>query len=298
VPAVWGRDGDVAQSQGERLMIVGPQGVGKTALTEQHALRRAGILEGDLLEMPVEVSAGRVLYIAADRPRQAARSFRRMVTEADREALKTGLIVWRGPLPFDLGRCERGDLAEFVDNFPEVTDVYVDALKDCAVKLTDDEVGSRVSNEFAELIAREIEVVVDHHQRKKGPGNAKPTSLADVYGSTWITTGCGSVLLLWGDAGDAIVELSHLKQPAGEVGPLTLVHDHERGTVDVHQPADLYEMARAALGSGLTARSAAMRLYDTSDPDRNQIEKARGRLKRHPKLAIVEGTDPAAWRPM
>ncbi len=108
VPSLWGRDGEVLWAAGEPLQIVGPQGVVKTTLAQRLALHRAGVRDGDLLEMPVEVSAGRTLYIAADRPRQAARSFRRMVAEADREALELGIIVWRGPLPFDLGRCERG----------------------------------------------------------------------------------------------------------------------------------------------------------------------------------------------
>ena len=94
-----------------------------------------------------------------------------------------GIIVWRGPLPFDLGRCERGALMEFVSQFSEVTDIYVDALKDVAVKLTDDEVGSRVNAEIQEVIANDVEVVTDHHQRKASADNKKPRRLDDVYGS-------------------------------------------------------------------------------------------------------------------
>lgn len=296
VPAIWGADGDVLWARGEPMMLCGPQGVGKTSLTQQLALRRAGVVEGDLLGMPVEASAGRVLYIAADRPRQAARSFRRMVSEADRAALELGLIVWRGPLPFDLGRCKRGDLADFVSQFSEVSDVYMDSLKDMAVKLTDDEVGSRVNGELAELTARNVETVVDHHQRKSSADNKKPRTLADVYGSVWLTSGCGSVLLLWGEAGDAVVEASHLKQPAGDFGPVTVLHDHDAGTVRLFEHTDIIEAAREALGTGLTARSAAMQIYGVADPSRNQIEKARGKLKRHPALEPVEGSDPTAWR--
>jgi replicative DNA helicase len=299
VPAIWGCDGDVAWAEGEPMMPCGPQGVGKTALSEQLALRRVGVRDGDLLGMPVEVSAGRALYIAADRPRQAARSFRRMVTEADREALRTGLVVWRGPLPFDLGRCQRGDLLEFVSNWSEVSDVYIDALKDVAVKLTDDEVGSRVNAEFQQLIAHDIQLVADHHQRKASADNKKPRTLADVYGSTWLTTGMGSVLLLWGEAGDPIVEVSHLKQPSGEVGPLQILHDHDRGEIGLYEPRVLYTMAREALGDGLTVHSAAMQLYETSDPNRNEKQKARGKLQRlvkRGKLTEVPGSDPTAYR--
>ena len=44
-------------------------------------------------------------------------------------------------------------------------------------------------------------------------GGAKPKRLADVYGSRWLTAGMGSVLLLWGEPGDLVVEVRHLKQP-------------------------------------------------------------------------------------
>lgn len=299
VPAIWGLDGDVVWAAGEPLQGVGPQGVGKTTLMTQLALRRGRVVTGPLLGMPVQPSQGKVLYIAADRPRQAARSGRRMVTEADRELLESGLVIWRGPLPFDLGKCERGSLAEFVaSECPDATDVFIDSLKDVAVKLTDDEVGARVNGEIQQLIAQGIEVVSGHHQRKAAADNKKPTKLADVYGSVWLTAGCGSVLLLWGEAGDAIVEASHLKQPSGEFGPAKVLHDHARGTMSLYQPTkDLLSLASSALGAGLTARTAAAALFATDDPSSNQVEKARGKLKRDSRLCIIEGSDPMAWRP-
>jgi len=297
VPALWGDGDEVLWPKDEPLMIAGPQGVGKTTVAQRLALHRAGVLGGDLLGMPVAVSAGRVLYIAADRPPQAARSARRMVTEADRAALKTAVITWRGPLPFDLGRCQRGDLAGFVANWSEVTDVYIDALKDCAVKLTDDEVGSRVNAEFQHLVAGGVQLVVDHHQRKAGSDNKKPAKLDDVFGSVWLTSGCGSVVLLWGEAGSPIVELRHLKPPAAEVGPMKLLHDHGRGAIAVHEAEDLVAIAADTPGDGLTARAAAIRLYGTADPTANQIEKARLKLKRHRHLIAVPDSHPIAWRP-
>lgn len=299
VPAVWGRDGDVIWAAGEPLMFVGPQGVGKTAGMTQLAFRRGCVITEPLLGMSVQPSEGMVFYIAADRPRQAARSGRRMVTDADRDLLKRGLMVWRGPLPFDLGKCERGALAEFVAaECPEAKDVFIDSLKDVAIKLTDDEVGARVNGEIQELIAQGIEVVSGHHQRKAAADNKKPTKLADVYGSVWLTAGCGSVLLLWGEAGDAIVEASHLKQPSGEFGPAKVLHDHARGTMRLYEPTeDLLTLASSALGEGLTARTAAAALFGTDDPNANQVEKARGKLKRDSRLCVVEGSDPMAWRP-
>lgn len=285
VHRLWGTDEDVVWASGEPLMVAGPQGVGKTTLVQRLALHRLGIRQGDLLGMPAEPASGRVLYIAADRPKQAGRSLRRMVTEADRQALTDGLIVWKGPLPFDLGRCERGDLAGFVSGFPEVSDVFVDSLKDVAQKLSDNEVGSRVNGEHQELIAQGTELVANHHQRKASGDNKCPTKLDDVYGSTWITAGCGSVFLLWGEAGDPVVKAHHLKQPEGEFGPSKLLHDHSAGSVELYDPHDLEAMVRGALGKGLTARNAAVQLFESDDPDHNQIEKARGKLDRLIKRA-------------
>lgn len=299
VPALWSAGDDVAWASGEPLMIVAPPGVGKTTATQQLAFRRHGVLSGPLLGMTVEPSDGVGLYIAADRPSQAARSARRMVDERHRAVLSERMRVWRGPLPFDLGRCERGSLADFLaEVYPEVTDVYIDSLKDVAVKLTDDEVGARVNGELQEVVARGIEVAVDHHQRKASSENKTLRRLDDVYGSTWLTAGCGSVLLLWGQPGDAIVEVRHLKAPSGEVGPLSVLVDHAAGTLEIHGgQQDLLDHARAALGDGLTARSAAVALYGKNQPSTNEIERARAKLKRDDRLEPVEGSSPAAFRP-
>ena len=63
-----------------------------------------------------------------------------------------------------------------------------------------------------------------HHPRKQGnDGSKRVNSLDDIYGSGWLTKGTGSVVSLWGDAGDRVVELLHLKQPADTVGPLTVL---------------------------------------------------------------------------
>ena len=274
VPAVWGTGQSVLWSAGEALMICGPPGVGKSSVAQQLALRRHGVLEGDLLGLPVELDPRRVLYIAADRPNQIARSLRRMVGEEHRAALEW-LAVWRGPLPFDLA-AEPERLAEFAAEH-EAGTVIIDSLKDVALDLSKDETGSRVNLAFQHTVAAGVEVVACHHQRKDGGNGSKPRTLADVYGSGWLTAGVGSVVLLWGEAGDPIVELRHLKQPAGEVGPLTVVHDHEAGTSSLHEPADLRAMLTRAPGP--TAGEAAQRIYGVPAPGRNQVEKARRRLE-------------------
>src|ERR1700752_2756041 len=229
VDALSGREDSIAWPSGEPLLIVGPQGVGKTTLLERLALKRAGVHTGELLRMPVIVDQRRVLYIAADRPRQIARSLRRMVSEAERDALAKSLIVWPGPLPFDLGKASAGQLIEFVENFPDVGTVMIDALKDVAVGLSDDAVASTVNREFQHVISAGVELVVAHHQRKATSENRQPRTLDDVYGSTWLTAGAGSVLLICGRPGDPIIQLRHLKQPVGEIGPVALIHVHKSG---------------------------------------------------------------------
>jgi replicative DNA helicase len=280
-PAVWGDPGGaVAWSKGEGLMLVGPEGVGKSTLAQQLMLARLG-LRDQVLGMTVEPAIGRVLYIAADRPKQAARSLRRMIEVSDEATLDGRLIVWPVPLPFDFVKEPKALLA-FIAAFGDVSDVFIDSLKDVAFDLAKDETGSRVNVAFQTVIAAGIELVVLHHQRKATADGGKPRKLADVYGSRWLTAGMGSVILVWGEAGDLVVELRHLKQPAEEVGPLNVQHDHAQGrsTLCEHgQQADLEEeLARAR--AGLLVRDAASIAFESENPTPNEIEKTRRKLNR------------------
>jgi hypothetical protein len=87
------------------------------------------------------------------------------------------------------------------------------------------------------------------------------------------------VLLLWGDPGDPVVELHHLKQPAEEIGPAKLLHDPDAGTTIIHQGADVIGMV-ASMPQGLTAADAARLLFETQSrsPEAREIEKARRKL--------------------
>jgi replicative DNA helicase len=287
VPALWGSSEQPGWAAGEGLMIVGPQGVGKTTLMQQLTLARVGLRE-HVLGMPVERDSLPVLYIAADRPRQAARSLRRMVTVDDAEALRERLQIWKGPLPFLL--TDRDGPERFRDFLleREIGSVFIDSLKDVAAKITEDEGGSRINFALQTAIAEGIETCVGHHQRKASAENKRPNKLADVYGSNWITAGQGSVMLLWGEAGDPLVRLDHLKQPLGELGPFDVAHDHERGVSRLHEPPELTAMLHDRGSEGLTVAEAAEALYGSS-PSKAQIEKARRLLKKQPLALLVEG---------
>jgi hypothetical protein len=281
VEAVWGRGSSVLWPSGEPLMIVAPDGVGKTTLGQQLALRRAGLGDGFLLGYPVAPSEGRVLYIAADRPRQAGRSMRRMVSEADRLALAERLLVWRGALPFDLVR-DPSRLAEWSADLGVGT-ILIDSLKDVLSRPADEESGLAFTAAAAAAVAAGIEITALHHQRKAQGENKNPMTLADVYGSRWLTAACGSVLLLWGKAGDSIVELRHLKPADDVVGPLTLVHDNRKGTTIALDAPDLLTVVEG-IGEA-TAVQVAEVLYGSKKPDRSSVERARRRLD----TAVEEG---------
>jgi replicative DNA helicase len=278
IPAAWGgASGTVAWALGEPLMLCGPDGVGKTTLGQQLALGRAG-LRRRVLGMRVADDERPVLYLALDRPAQAARSLARMVSASDRDRLRERLVVWRGPVPFNVVKTPRA-LADFATAQGAGT-VVIDSLKDLAPKLSDDEVGGTVNSAIQELVARSVEVLALHHQRKAQQGAPPPKKLADVYGSRWLTAGMGSVFMLWGEAGDPVVELLHLKQPSEPLPACKLLHDHDAGKTAILESVDLLALVTAAAETGLTAEAAAAVIFDEPTPDRNAIEKARRRLEK------------------
>src|SRR5205823_4272696 len=119
VAPVWGEGDRVLWAAGEPMMIVGPDGVGKTTLSGHLLYGLAGIVP-TVLGFPVAPAKRRVLYVAADRPNQAQRRFRQILEqgvaedlEHERAELRERVAIHKGPLPFDIVREERR-LASFV----------------------------------------------------------------------------------------------------------------------------------------------------------------------------------------
>jgi len=273
VPAIWGRGTEVLWAQGEALLIAGPPGVGKTTLISHVLVSMLGIGGTHVLGLPV-APARKVLYLAMDRPQQIARALSRHVRAEHRTilaALAEHLAVWKGPPPADLAKHPGALLALAEQAGADV--VVIDSLKDAAIGLSEDEVGAGYNRARQLLLARGVEVVELHHTRKPGAGTSTTPSLSDVYGSTWITSGAGSVLLLSGEPGDPIVDMRHLKQPAGEVGPYRLLHEQDTGAMTVEHSTDLYAIAAASGGDGLTAKRAAVAMFEKDAPTRAEIEK-------------------------
>jgi replicative DNA helicase len=157
----------------------------------------------------------------------------------------------------------------------------IDSLKDAVSTMVDDSLAVAFHNARMRALRNGVEIMELHHQRKAtadAPRGQRP-SLDQVYGSTWITAGAGSVLFITGRAGDPAVTLHHLKTPTGEIGPLDVTHDHVRGTTTVDPSKDPAVLLRNA-PNGLTARDLAAVLIGGGDPERADVEKARRHLAR------------------
>lgn len=257
IPAIWGQGDDVLWAEGEGLMIAGHQGLGKTTIAQQLVLARIGIKPETFLELPVSSSSGRVLYLAMDRPRQAARSFRRMVREEDRLVMDQRLMVWRGPLPGD--PLVKSHLINWVREVcPDADTLVVDSVKDLAPGVSDDAVGSALNSAWQSVIADGIDILLLHHGRKAKDDSKRGYELDTVFGSTWLTSGLGSVITLTGEPGSDEVTLHHVKQPAETVGPLDVRHEHHAGQTILTNGVRLtVEEALALTGSSSVSELAA-----------------------------------------
>jgi hypothetical protein len=275
IDAVWGSGEDVLWAQGESLIVAGPQGVGKSTLA---GLLIRGMITGEpVLGYPVK-RHDRVLYLAMDRPRQIARALRRQLGQIDRATLDERLVVWEGPPVEDLAKDTDRLLGMMMLANAQV--VVVDSLKDAAIGLNDDQVGAGWNRARQKVLAVGGEVLELHHQRKSnGDASAK---IERLYGSIWITSGSGSVVLLEGEPGDPLIQMAHLKTPANEVGPYTLIHDGPSGSMTIHAQVDVVAMAEEAVrkgGGGLVVNAAAQAIFETTMPSANEIEKARRKLE-------------------
>lgn len=298
MPAIWGRGDEVLWAEGEPLIICAPPGVGKTTVAGQVVWGSLGLVP-EVLGLPVKpVTEGKVLYLACDRPRQIGRAFARLATPEQRETLDEHLVVWEGPPPFDFATHPETLLRLAAAN--GCTRIFIDSLKDVALNLSEDAAGSGYNRSVQRVVAEGIDVCTLHHQRK-GSNGEKPKRLEDVYGSTWITSGAGSVVLLWGTAGDAVVEMIHLKQPAAVVGPWKVEHDHYAGTSQVTHGFDLL----AYLGNvglfGATVLEAARAKTSKAKPTENEQAQVRASFARLVASGKVvkegEGTGGASGTP-
>jgi len=233
VPAVWGYNGKVVMwAEGQGCMIVAPQGVGKTTLGVLLLEARLGLTTA-VLDMPVKATDKSILYMAMDRPDQIASAMRRRFEVYGRSnaELQEQLKVWPGPPEQDFARHPEA-LTELAHSLNADT-IIIDSLKDAVIGLSKEETGQGWNTAVQLCLLNGIQVCILNHPVKKAGFDAKPMALDDVYGSGWITAGLGSVISLWGERTSAFAELTHLKQPAIPIDPLTVQRNGRTGEITV-----------------------------------------------------------------
>lgn len=279
-PAWWGTGKDVLAAKGEATMLCGTPGLGKTTLEAQ--LVRASLgLQTHVLGQPVE-AAPRVLVLAMDRPAQIGRVFKRLFDATDTATVRDRLVVRQGPPPAEIAKnpdellriCQAAGLRAG-------DRLFVDSIKDAAIGLSEDTVGAGYNRARQIVLAAGIDVFELHHMVKRASdGTGAPKSLSDVYGSTWLASGAGSVFVLSGDAGDSYVNLAHMKQPMEPFGPVTIAHDHDTGISTVDPGTDILSIVRAAGTAGITVKDVARDMFAAPTPTRNQEASARRALNK------------------
>lgn len=271
---VWGdtEGGEILWAGGEPLLLAGGIGVGKTTVLLQLLRCRLG-LETELLRWQVQPGKRNTLYFASDRPKQIAKALRRTT---DRTENLDRLKIMEGPPPFNIVDHPDGllQLALAAD----ADTVLIDSIKDLVSDLSSEQVGFAINRAFQLCVTNGIEIAANHHTRKASGENKKPNTLADIYGSTWITAGAGSVMFLYGNAGDAEVEMLHLKQPEAKIEDLKMVHDHEKGRSTVLGGWDPLAFLHNKSDGDTTAKAAAKAMTNKIDPTRAEEAKARRKL--------------------
>ncbi|AEJ94053.1 DNA primase/helicase [Mycobacterium phage Thibault] len=257
---IWGTESECLWASGESLMLAAPPGLGKSTLAGRLVRAQLG-LQDEVLGLPVVASDEPILYLAADRPKQLQRSMLRQFSEDEIPLIAGRLFIRPGP-PINNIASEPGLLLRMAQAVGAGT-VYIDSVKDFAIGLSSDEVGALYNQARQWLVSAGVEVCELHHMKKV---NADSTGgVADVYGSTWLTSGTGSVIVLSGEPGDLAIRFRHVRQPADEVGPFHLLLNPDTGDFSVRR-CDLLVSAKNAGPSGLSAEQAAMDLYETRKP--------------------------------
>jgi replicative DNA helicase len=289
--ALWGSGEEVLWAEGEALMIAGGMGLGKTTLAGQVIRAQLGLPPTDVLGLPVAQATGPILYLAMDRPRQIRRSMlRQFDPETEAEQLAS-LLIRIGPPIADLA--VRPTLLVEMAQDCGAAIVYVDSLKDAAIGLSDDKVGAAYNRARQHLLADGRQICELHHNRKSVAGGGKDSSVtvSDVYGSTWLTSGAGSVIMLTGEPGDPIIDFRHIKQPLNEVGPWRLLNNPDAGYMAVDHNVDLLDLVAFQGADGLTAKGAAIALFETEKPRRADVQKARRRLDKLTNQGLLDRHD-------
>lgn len=283
VESIWGKGQESLWARGEPLMIYGPTGVGKTTLAGRLLLSLIGIDSSELLGYPVQIvpKGTTVLYVAADRPRQAMRSLRRMAPKQAASVLAERLMIehhrqiWASEKdPEMLYRAAIQVKASII---------FIDSSKDLAGGPLKDEGPAKALMDAVQIcIANEIDVAMLHHPRKSTQegGTKRELDLDDVYGSAWLTAGSGSVLLVDGKPGAGTFRLEQLKAPSTFVEEMEIAVDYESGELTKRTIRDL-DVWIKEYGMPITIRMATAYKLAIPEEDVDTDSGEYKRVKRH-----------------
>ncbi|SDO72615.1 AAA domain-containing protein [Pedococcus dokdonensis] len=252
VAPIWGDAFAPVTAEGQALMIVGPDGTGKTSTAGQYGRARLGLAD-EMWDMPVRpLPPDRsVYYLAADRPRQAMEALMRGFSEAHRDLLRDRLHIHKGPPPYRLSatRGQEWLLGEVEETGAGL--LIFDSRKDFGATTNADEVAG-FSTAVQLLLASEVEVVVLHHPNERRRNG--PPDLTAISGHGGVYHGMGSILFLEGSTGGTVVDVHHIK-PVRELLPrFQIEHDHKAGVSErvvglVAQPDGTVEGGRVPVSS-------------------------------------------------
>ena len=239
VSPIWGPESSPWTASGQQTLIVGPDSTGKSTLSTHYGKARlnlpgwGGLLLGEpVVPLPEDQS---MLYLAADRPIQIMEGFKRGLTEEMRDQLHKRLWFWPGPPPMDLStRAGRMWLLRKVEQ-TNAGLVFIDSRKDVGDVLDNREV-NRLNRLLKELDAEGVEVVMPHHNiQSADPPSVKP-DLTHVMGLREVFSGTGSVLMIKGKKGSAVVTLHQVKPIREMHEPVRVRLDKTSGRVEVADP--------------------------------------------------------------
>lgn len=298
VESIWGKGQECLWAVGEPLMVYGPTGIGKTTLANKLLLSLIGVDSSELLGYPIEpiATGATVLYVAADRPRQAMRSLRRMVPKeaasilAERLRIEHHRQIWASvDDPTMIYRAAVQANASIV---------FLDSGKDLAGgPLKDEGPAKALMDAIQVCIAYDVDVAILHHPRKatQEAGGKREIDLDDVYGSAWLTAGSGSVILVSGKPGAGIFRLEQLKAPATFVEAMEVTVNYETGELTRRTIRDLDVWLKDSAMPTTIRQATAYKLNvpeEDVDTDSAEYKKVRRHIEDLERDELVVQVDP------